>query len=126
MQGEYPFDRLIVCVEHIMDRVRTLKETHSYYRSMFRNLTNTDISTWLRKRKTKKVNRGQVIQRLGLIRRNYHDLSEDHRFAKCMDNSILREHMKGQKKNSNANILQFEDKKNDDQSKAEGTYDIPL
>ena len=124
LKKEAPFNKKAWSAESVLKKVRELKETNSYYRSMFNGLKLTDITHWFKeKMKMQKINQGNILQ-LGddTLRRNY--WSDDDKLIACTDLRVIREIYNGKDVDPRQNILNFEDKKDDRETK--GIEDVPF
>ena len=91
---------------------------------MFNGLKLTDITHWFKeKMKMQKINQGNILQ-LGddTLRRNY--WSDDDKLIACTDLRVIREIYNGKDVDPRQNILNFEDKKDDRETK--GIEDVPF
>jgi len=125
LKKEKPFNKKCWSAESVLEKVRELKSSgNTYYNTMFNGLKTTDITLWFReKMKWNKVNKGNVLQ-LGddPVRRNY--WTDDPNLLDCTDLGVLREIMTGKNVDPKQNILNFEDKKDDRETK--GIEDVPF
>ena len=129
-EGKAPFDRRMFSAESVLKKIRILQSDISqpHYRNMFRGMEVPEITAFFRDRmQWGKVWKGNTVQlHPDPVRRNY--WSPDDEWIGCTDLSLMREHMKSGNPNLNPNqkILNFKDKKNDDQNRAEGVSDDPF
>ena len=125
LQKEKPFNKKMFSAESVLKKVRELRTSgNSFYRDMFRDLRTYDISEFFKeKMKWNKVYKGKILQ-LGddPVRRNYWTPHKE--LLEITDLLTLREIYNGADIDPRQNILNFEDKKDDRETK--GIEDVPF